>query len=313
MQGCSCVLDCDLLLFPIHYKHARHWAMASVDLRDRRLLYWDSLSPGQLSGVGVLAVPAVLEGAACTTEVPCSLHRVQDGAIALGHIARWVGDEARDKLRTAAAERRAQLETAPLWEREVRIAHTQHSSTALSAFENDMLMLLPGCAFAGAPCVTAAQWHGLRSVYLDICRAGQHGPVSGGTQHPGCQCVARVLHVAHNLDPLLFSGAWLLAPLSISRSTDVASAISSTPACGCIVRVIVSGTRKIMLDISSCPRPRPALCAVDMSAPASNDAEEEAVQVPPPPWEQTVTLLPAEDSEEEDLSLVRLLSCMFTQ
>jgi hypothetical protein len=94
--------------------------MAAVDLRDMRLLYWDSLSRGQLSGVSVLAVLTVLQGAASTTNVPCLLHRVQDGAIALGHIAQWVGDESRDKLRnTAAAERHAQLETAPQWEREV--------------------------------------------------------------------------------------------------------------------------------------------------------------------------------------------------
>jgi Ulp1 family protease len=45
MQACDCVLDCDLLLFPVNYEGS-HWAMAAVDLRpaSMRLLYWDSLS-----------------------------------------------------------------------------------------------------------------------------------------------------------------------------------------------------------------------------------------------------------------------------
>ncbi len=36
------MLNCDLLLFPVHVGLV-HWAAAAVDLRGRRLLYWDSL------------------------------------------------------------------------------------------------------------------------------------------------------------------------------------------------------------------------------------------------------------------------------
>ena len=41
-QGCSCVLECDMVIMPVHCG-TTHWATACVDLKNRRFLYWDSL------------------------------------------------------------------------------------------------------------------------------------------------------------------------------------------------------------------------------------------------------------------------------
>jgi hypothetical protein len=73
VQGCDCVLNCDLLLFPIHYKQLKDLAMAAVDLRNKRLLYWDSLSHGKVSRV-MLSELTVLESTVSTLNVPGLLH-----------------------------------------------------------------------------------------------------------------------------------------------------------------------------------------------------------------------------------------------
>ena len=40
-QASASVLDCDLVIMPVHL--AMHWTCAAVNLRDRELLYLDSM------------------------------------------------------------------------------------------------------------------------------------------------------------------------------------------------------------------------------------------------------------------------------
>ncbi|GFH33797.1 ULP_PROTEASE domain-containing protein, partial [Haematococcus lacustris] len=84
-QACSCVLDCDMLLFPVHCGTS-HWAAACIDLQHKCLYFWDSLGSPDIG--------------------------------LLGHLAHWVADEAADKLKERGPEAVAAFADATTqWER----------------------------------------------------------------------------------------------------------------------------------------------------------------------------------------------------
>ena len=56
VQASASVLDCDLVIMPVHL--SVHWTCAAINLRDRELLYLDSMGVRSCYTCSVTALPA---------------------------------------------------------------------------------------------------------------------------------------------------------------------------------------------------------------------------------------------------------------
>jgi hypothetical protein len=93
VQACECVLQCDLLLFPLNVDLV-HWVMVAVDLVQHRLLYWDS----QHNVMLLHACGVILR----VTAGGSTFMQAGDKPV-LRHVAQWLVDEANTKLSSSPA------------------------------------------------------------------------------------------------------------------------------------------------------------------------------------------------------------------